>query len=68
MEKYRPCNGSEGEWFRRKFCEQCQHDIQMNCQILVRTLMNDKDDPDYPTEWIKDENGPRCTAFEEIAK
>ena len=69
---FRPSNGDHGEWFMGQFCFQCKRDDDEHedypCEILGRVLGLDIDDPDYPTEWIKDEDGsnPRCTAFEHV--
>jgi hypothetical protein len=69
--KYRPGCGDEGEWFMGKFCYQCyrynpRQDVY--CKIIPATMFIEKDDPDYPTEWIYQEDGtpegiPTCTAF-----
>lgn len=73
-EPYRPSNGTEGEFFQEKFCQRCVKDRACNkpnpdwsegCKILAATFANDIDDPDYPKEWIEDDEGARCTAFEE---
>lgn len=80
-ELYRPSSGSEGEWFIRKWCGKCERDKCQNgskpaddcrdgdlCQIIGKTMWLDVDDPDYPKEWIEDDDGPRCTAFVEVGK
>lgn len=70
---YRPSNGTEGEAFIGEFCCQCVKDRACNnadpdyangCPILAATFACDESDPHYPKEWIEDELGPRCTAFE----
>jgi hypothetical protein len=69
--RYRPANGSEGEWFKAQYCHRCTRDNfyptedpKKGCKILLKTLIYDKDDEEYPEEWIYDENGkPTCTAF-----
>lgn len=73
--KYRPSNGSEGCWFTGEFCDRCQKDADYrnndgdSCQILCNTMVYDLTDPEYPDEWIYDEDGnPVCTAFEEEDK
>jgi len=76
FELYRPSSGTEGEWFMREWCGHCERDKCQNgskhpddctdddlCQIIGRTLLLSVDDPDYPTEWIEDDDGPKCTAF-----
>lgn len=71
-EKYRPCNGSEGDWFTGQFCDQCAHDAKWHetenpedgCQIFFRTMIHNTDHEEYPSEWTYDENGkPTCTKF-----
>ena len=70
---YRPCNGSEGEWFESRFCDRCKHDAEYRaddtkegCQILALALCFGIDDPAYPPQWVEDNDGsnPRCIAFE----
>lgn len=63
-EKYRPSNGTEGDWFMSQFCDRCAKDTEASpCPIIAATMALDVDDPDYPEEWIEDDSGPRCTAF-----
>lgn len=71
---YRPGNGSEGDWFKGKFCDRCVHDREWRehernpCQILNATLCLHTDEEGYPAEWRYDENDrPTCTAFKEDA-
>lgn len=70
-EKYRPSNGTEGDWFASKFCGKCERERRWRereedpCSILVNSYALAIDHPDYPKEWIEDESGPRCTAFRE---
>ena len=72
---YRPSNGEEGEGFRISFCIQCVRGgyertgvlADKPCDILERSFWNKIDDPDYPTEWVYDQDGdPTCTAFEPV--
>ena len=74
-ELYRPCNGSEGEYFIAMWCEECARDKVMNgeatqeqadadpdlyCEILNRSFRSDEPLP----EWVIDEDGqPKCTQF-----
>ena len=74
---YRPCNGSEGEFFIAMWCEECEHDKVMNgsakmddadrdpdlyCEILSRSF---RDEP-LP-EWNYGDDGqPRCANFAPI--
>jgi len=67
-ESYRPCNGEEGFWFEQKFCDNCKkYDEEMGCDILLAVMCHYKSEPEYPKEFIYNENNnPWCTAFEEI--
>ena len=72
-EKYQPSNGTEGDWFMARFCHHCHHesfdnDIDNHCDIIALTMLLKVTDDDYPKEWIRDENGPRCTAFSDNNK
>lgn len=70
--KYRPSCGSEGADFIMRWCYQCKRDEAFrndegdSCPIVANTFVYEVDDPKYPNEWIIDEEGPRCTAFEEV--
>ena len=56
----------DGWAFCIRFCFNCQKDtVSPVCPILRRALSLSVDDPAYPKEWIEDEQGPRCTAFQE---
>jgi len=67
--KYRPSNGTEGMWFEDKFCMNCINcdpnpDGKKQCMIMMRAFMHDTNEPQYPTEWVYDENNkPTCTAW-----
>ncbi len=65
-EKYRPSNGSESEFFMARFCDKC---AAFNiCNILMRTMGYDIDDPKYPKQWTFDESGQAtCTSFRDKA-
>lgn len=78
-ELYRPSSGAEGEWFIGQWCARCERDKCQNgskamddcsqedfCQIIGNTMFMDVDNPDYPKEWVEDDDGPRCTAFVEV--
>jgi hypothetical protein len=74
-EQYRPCNGSEGEYFWAMWCEECErdkvmsgqatvddadHDPSLYCEILNRSFRTDEPLP----EWTYGEDGqPMCTQF-----
>lgn len=61
---FRPSNGTIGEAFHDAFCYRCGRDWK-RCGILTRTLIHAIDEPEYPREWISDDDGSRCTAFRE---
>lgn len=70
MKPYRPSNGSEGCAFEARFCDRCVHDVPPDpdhgrdngeCTIHTNALCGIQ-----PPEWIEDEKGPRCTAFQAI--
>ena len=77
-EPYRPSNGSSGDWFESQFCNRCEKDRKYreymeknevgpqpeSCGILGAALTFETEHEYYPKEWIEDENGPKCTAFE----
>lgn len=65
-EPYRPSNGTEGDCFMAQFCNNCVRDMNPDspCRILTDTFIYSIDDPEYPKEWIEDDDGARCTAFE----
>jgi len=67
-EKFRPSNGTEGEVFIGHWCCNCQRDVDEGCPILGATFSFDIDHPDYPKEWVRDETGPKCTAFVELGE
>ena len=67
---YQPSNSTDGELFQQQWCHRCArdaYDYESNtgkqCNILVRTMAYNIGDKQYPVEWIKDDDGPRCTAF-----
>lgn len=70
---YRPSCGSEGLDFIDRWCGRCMRESRFRqtrdgadaCRIVARTFHLKVTDPDYPKEWIEDEAGPRCTAFEQ---
>lgn len=75
---YIPSNGSEGSSFISHWCGECKKDQKYyetqdgkdGCQILMLTMIHNPGDPDYPPEWIIDDDysNPRCTAFDDIKK
>ena len=73
---YRPSNGCEGLDFQEEFCAHCTKDAEYRetddgrdgCSILSAAYLYPVSDRLYPKEWVTDEQGPRCTAFEEEGK
>lgn len=79
-EPYRPCNGSEGEYFMAMWCEECARDKEMNgtchaegreaddgdwCEIIGRSFRSDEPLP----EWVYGADGqPMCTAFVKVGE
>lgn len=66
IELYRPSNATEGECFMSKFCYQCSKDnpaTEDYCPIILRTMMLDVDEPNYPIEWQYINDKPVCTAY-----
>lgn len=67
--KYRPSNGSEGDHFISTFCMNCIHEnpnpeLKPNCEILTFTMCYDVNEPEYPEEWIYNDQGkPVCSSF-----
>lgn len=68
---YRPSNQSEGSVFEADYCYHCVNESvnEMSgeidaCDIHLRAISFDIEDPAYPTEWTYDEHHkPVCTAF-----
>lgn len=69
--KYCPSNGTEGEWFMSRFCEHCinekfihtQDFKDKQCKLLNNALLYDKNDKEFPEEWIYNSEGhPICAA------
>lgn len=69
MKKYRPSNGTEGDWFTSNHCDHCMNenpdpDSKPKCDILSRTMIFDLHESEYPAEWCyNDQNQPTCTAY-----
>lgn len=68
---YCPSNGSEGIAFEDGFCNRCRSEASFRktqhgggCKIHLMALAFGTGDPQYPAEWIYDDNdNPTCTAF-----
>ena len=70
---YRPSNGSEGEMFSDRYCDDCKRDAgfqetqdeALGCPIIAASMAFDVGDEGYPKEWIYGDDGqPTCTVFE----
>ena len=74
IKKYRPSNGTEGEFFMNYYCDRCKHDSAYrngtgySCEIVSDAITLDIDDENYPTEWQYKDGEPVCTKFEMEAK
>jgi len=69
---YRPSNGTEGMIFQSAWCDNCHFDGDAEqgkgCMLLAKTMVYDIDDPEYPKEWVQNEEGEaRCTKFKSQA-
>lgn len=64
-QKYRPSNGTEGDYFEAAWCNDCRHNA--DCNIWCNALLFRVDEPEYPTElqYAADGN-PCCTAHEPL--
>ena len=62
--KYQPSNGTEGEEFLARWCEQCRF-FESPCKISFNTMVYEIEDPEYPEEWTYGEDDkPCCTAWD----
>lgn len=70
---YEPSNGTEGEFFMSLWCGGCKREAAYRadpdnaepCMISLWAMAVHSDDPDYPKEWRRDDQGvPECTAWE----
>jgi hypothetical protein len=71
---YRPSNGTEGDAFMGRWCGSCQRNAAYDdgcggagCEIAVRALAFNEDDPEYPAEWAMRDGEPVCTAWQPIS-
>ena len=62
---YRPSNGTEGDIFFESWCFRCAKGD--DCEIPMRTMIHDTNEPEYPREWVRDGEKPRCTAFKKAS-
>jgi hypothetical protein len=83
VELYRPSSGTEGICFQEAWCSRCKRDALWNgtasdpdrvdddklCQLIARSMANRIDEPGYPQEWVRMQDGtPVCLAFEPLDK
>ena len=62
---YRPSNSTEGMMFEAAWCNNCKREeISNGCEIHGRALAFTEDHSDYPKEWVRDRDGPKCLTFE----
>lgn len=69
MRKYRPSNGTEGEYFIEEHCMNCIHmdpnpEGVKQCDILLRSMVYDIEEKEYPTEWVYKDGEPTCTSWQ----
>jgi hypothetical protein len=51
---YRPSNGTEGQMFEERWCRRCVFDDvdgDNTCDRVMRAMLYEKDEPQYPKEW-----------------
>ena len=67
---FRPSNGTEGMIWMEEFCYCCIHEKwshtqdnnDQKCDIMSRSILYEKKEEGYPTEWVFDPEGwPVCT-------
>ena len=61
---WRPSNGTEGDIFISNVCRACKRNEQ-ECDIIGLSMAYNKDDPEYPDEWVYGDDGqPQCKSFD----
>jgi len=61
---FKPADLGEEQAFLASHCNRCTGCFGRPCDILEAVRINDETDPDYPSEWRRDDTGrPTCTAF-----
>ena len=72
MGKFKQSNSDQGSCFESDYCLNCRRYRRSKqtddyyCRIRLYTFAYDIDDPEYPSEWIYQEDGsPTCTAFDD---
>lgn len=65
---YRPSNGTEGECFFNHYCDHCIHDNGDDklCDIIAASMAFDIDDPEYPKEWIYEQENERLNGIHPV--
>ena len=64
-QKWRPSNGTEGDLFTSRWCDECVRNMPGLCSILAATMVYEEDSEHYPSEWQHGDDGqPKCAAFE----
>lgn len=62
---FKPADEREARDFLTSHCNRCVRSLASSCEILEAVTVNDATDPDYPSQWVLDDEGrPTCTAFE----
>jgi hypothetical protein len=65
---YQPSSGTEGADFMEDFCFQCikcpiDPGAGHQCGIMLRTMLHDTKDKEYPKQWRYVDDKPVCTSF-----
>lgn len=71
-QKYRPSNGTEGDFFMNAWCKDCTKrgngDTGNDCNIIILSFAFNLEDKEYPKEiQIAEDGHPCCTAFSDQA-
>lgn len=64
---YRPSNSTEGDIFETRWCQGCGRYRNGSCGLLLNSMFFDIHEKDYPTEWVRLDGVPTCTAFRKPA-
>jgi hypothetical protein len=70
LKLYQPSNGTEGDYFMEKYCDNCYHESgrgnespEGSCPILISTMFYDIKDDKYPNQWRYVDGKETCIAF-----
>jgi hypothetical protein len=70
VELYQPSNGTEGDYFMEKFCDNCYHESgrgnespEGSCPIPIATMVCNPGDSQYPNQWRYADGKPTCISF-----